>query len=279
MHMHRRTLSGSILKSRHVSPTRQSATCPETGGVCPAGHCLSCARSRVTQPSRHEGGDLCVLSRPPGAGQAQTCPTSPRGVSTRCRIMWGRTSGSALSSTCSSTSSDFPYVSVAVVLRRLVCPAPSGRSPHMIRHAAACHLPRADMDINTIRTWLGHASLEKTGIHAEINLDMKAGPRLPVTRRSLARAIDEGGPRAHGCPESHAGAHGSCCGHSTIIPAQCGADEPPQHNGDRHTKEISICGRAAGRAGSRRPGRHSKIDSRFGASDMFRPATGHGVRR
>ena len=30
------------------------------------------------------------------------------------------------------------------------------------------------MDINTIRAWLGHVSLETTNIYAEIDLEMKA---------------------------------------------------------------------------------------------------------
>ena len=35
-------------------------------------------------------------------------------------------------------------------------------------------LLRAGVDINTIRAWLGHVSLNTTNIHAEIDLEMKA---------------------------------------------------------------------------------------------------------
>ena len=35
-------------------------------------------------------------------------------------------------------------------------------SPHTIRHATATHLLRAGVDINTIRAWLGHVSLNTT---------------------------------------------------------------------------------------------------------------------
>ena len=35
-------------------------------------------------------------------------------------------------------------------------------SPHTIRHTTAVHLLRAGVDINTIRAWLGHVSLETT---------------------------------------------------------------------------------------------------------------------
>jgi integrase/recombinase XerD len=47
-------------------------------------------------------------------------------------------------------------------------------SPHVIRHTTATHLLRAGVDINTIRAWLGHVSLNTTNIYAEIDLEMKA---------------------------------------------------------------------------------------------------------
>jgi site-specific recombinase XerD len=46
-------------------------------------------------------------------------------------------------------------------------------SPHTIRHSTACHLLRAGNDINTIRGWLGHVSLDTTNVYAEIDLQMK----------------------------------------------------------------------------------------------------------
>jgi site-specific recombinase XerD len=47
-------------------------------------------------------------------------------------------------------------------------------SPHTLRHTTAVHLLQAGVDINTIRAWLGHASLETTNRYAEINMQMKA---------------------------------------------------------------------------------------------------------
>lgn len=47
-------------------------------------------------------------------------------------------------------------------------------SPHTIRHTTATHLLRAGVDINTIRAWLGHVSLDTTNIYAETDLAMKA---------------------------------------------------------------------------------------------------------
>jgi integrase/recombinase XerD len=46
-------------------------------------------------------------------------------------------------------------------------------SPHTIRHTTTVHL-RAGVDINTIRAWLGHVSLDTTHIYAEVDLEMKA---------------------------------------------------------------------------------------------------------
>jgi integrase/recombinase XerD len=47
-------------------------------------------------------------------------------------------------------------------------------SPHTIRHSTATHLLRAGVDINTIRGWLGHASINTTNVYAEVDLDAKA---------------------------------------------------------------------------------------------------------
>jgi len=57
-----------------------------------------------------------------------------------------------------------------------VAPSLTGKrvSPHTIRHTTATHLLRSGVDINTIRAWLGHVSLETTNIYAEIDLEAKA---------------------------------------------------------------------------------------------------------
>jgi integrase/recombinase XerD len=54
-------------------------------------------------------------------------------------------------------------------------------SPHTIRHTTATHLLRAGVDLNTIRAWLGHVSLDTTNIYAETDLALKA--------KALASAI------------------------------------------------------------------------------------------
>ena len=61
-------------------------------------------------------------------------------------------------------------------------------SPHSVRHTTAVHLLRAGVDINTIRAWLGHVSLDTTHIYAEVDLEMKA--------KALARVDISGLPAA-----------------------------------------------------------------------------------
>ena len=56
------------------------------------------------------------------------------------------------------------------------------------RHTTAVHLLRAGVDINTIRAWLGHVSLDTTHIYAEVDLEMKA--------KALARVDISGLPAA-----------------------------------------------------------------------------------
>jgi site-specific recombinase XerD len=51
---------------------------------------------------------------------------------------------------------------------------PVSVSPHVLRHTAAVGLLEAGVEVNVIRAWLGHASLETTNRYAEINIAMKA---------------------------------------------------------------------------------------------------------
>jgi len=61
---------------------------------------------------------------------------------------------------------------------RACAQAPSLRSkkvsPHVVRHTTASHLLHAGVDINTIRGWLGHVSINTTNIYAETDLETKA---------------------------------------------------------------------------------------------------------
>jgi ribonuclease HI len=68
-------------------------------------------------------------------------------------------------------------------------------SPHTIRHTTAVHLLRAGVDINTIRAWLGHVSLDTTHIYAEVDLEMKAKALAKVDINGL-----KGPPRQRSLP-------------------------------------------------------------------------------
>jgi site-specific recombinase XerD len=46
-------------------------------------------------------------------------------------------------------------------------------SPHTFRHTAAVHLLESGVEINVVRGWLGHASLETTNRYAEVTLRTK----------------------------------------------------------------------------------------------------------
>ena len=46
-------------------------------------------------------------------------------------------------------------------------------SPHVFRHTTAVHLLEAGVEVNVIRGWLGHVSLDTTNRYAEINMRAK----------------------------------------------------------------------------------------------------------
>jgi site-specific recombinase XerD len=72
-------------------------------------------------------------------------------------------------------------------------------SPHTIRHSTATHLLRAGVDINTIRGWLGHASINTTNVYAEVDLDAKAKALAACSPGSAWISVTvEVGSRRHG---------------------------------------------------------------------------------
>jgi site-specific recombinase XerD len=52
-------------------------------------------------------------------------------------------------------------------------PRPRRITPHVFRHTTAVHLLEAGIEVNVIRGWLGHVSLETTNRYAQITVRMK----------------------------------------------------------------------------------------------------------
>jgi integrase/recombinase XerC len=66
-------------------------------------------------------------------------------------------------------------------------------TPHTWRHTTAMHLLQSNVDLNMIRCWLGHASIETTNGYVEIDLEMKR-----KTLQSSAKLIPPAAKRK--CP-------------------------------------------------------------------------------
>lgn len=71
-------------------------------------------------------------------------------------------------------------------------------TPHTWRHTTAMHLLQSNVDLNMIRSWLGHASIETTNGYVEIDLEMKrktlqssAKLILPAAKRKCSWRDDD----------------------------------------------------------------------------------------
>ena len=75
-------------------------------------------------------------------------------------------------------------------------------TPHTIRHTTAMHLLQSNVDLNMIRSWLGHASIETTHGYVEIDLEMKR--KTLQSARSCYQARESvvryGGETKTSCP-------------------------------------------------------------------------------
>ncbi|WP_290649039.1 tyrosine-type recombinase/integrase [Aquisalimonas sp.] len=87
----------------------------------------------------------------------------------------------------------------AKVVKKSADGTPRPISPHVLRHTTAVHLLEAGVEVNVIRAWLGHVSLETTNRYAEINMRIKvdalrtcepvwdsppASPRKPIWHKN-----------------------------------------------------------------------------------------------
>jgi site-specific recombinase XerD len=169
---------------------------------------LLAAPDRATEQGRRDHGVLLFLYNT-GARASEAAPVAIRdldvrpdgsgsvrlvgkGGKTRHCPLWPTTMTS-LRALSSGRSPDEPvfrtrrrtritrFVVHATVTRYLTqaaiaCPSLAKKtiSPHVIRHTTATHLLRAGVDINTIRAWLGHVSIDTTNVYAEVDLETKA---------------------------------------------------------------------------------------------------------
>ena len=144
--------------------------------------------ARVSEATQLTVGDLEV-GRPDGGhalatlhgkgGKTRQCPLWPHTERALLELMDRMEYRRAFRSSVFLNSHGKPFTRFGVyrLVERCAAAVPTliGKkiTPHVIRHTTACHLVRAGVDINTIRAWLGHASLHTTNIYAEIDLEMK----------------------------------------------------------------------------------------------------------
>ena len=141
--------------------------------------------ARADEASRLTLADL-DLGRSPfvkilGKGnKTRLCPLWPLTAETLRRLIQSRSTGDRVF--LNRRQQPFTRFGIRTLVKRSALAAASKEpslharsiSPHTIRHTTAVHLLRAGVDINTIRAWLNHSSLETTNIYAEVDLEMKA---------------------------------------------------------------------------------------------------------
>ena len=132
-------------------------------------------RVRDLQIGRRDGGHALVTLHGKG-GKVRQCPLRPEIERVLVELVEGRSAGDAVF--LNRRRQPFTRFGVYWVVERCAAQVPAlvGRkiTPHVLRHTTACHLVFAGVDINTVRAWLGHSSIDTTNIYAEINLKMKA---------------------------------------------------------------------------------------------------------
>ena len=125
------------------------------------------------------GGHALVTLRGKG-GKLRRCPLLNSSQRALANLVAGRAAGEAvfLNRRGNPLTRSGMYQLVRRCAAKAVARAPSLArkrvGPHVLRHTAATHMLRAGVDLNTIRAWLGHASLDTTTIYAEIDLELKA---------------------------------------------------------------------------------------------------------
>ncbi|MCL5005934.1 MAG: site-specific integrase [Acidobacteria bacterium] len=131
------------------------------------------------------------LARPPSKGlssvrlmgkgrKVRPCPLWPNTASQLADLVAGRpTSEHVFLNRCGQPLTRFGIYRVVkhyaqCASKQFPSLVPKNVGPHKLRHTTATHLLRSGVDINSIREWLGHASLDTTNLYAEIDMETKA---------------------------------------------------------------------------------------------------------
>jgi site-specific recombinase XerD len=127
-----------------------------------------------------------VLAPPPRVnlhgkgGKWRTCPLWPETARVIDAMLRSRRQSAAPSSPVFLSTGGRPLTRFGLykLVRRHTISVPTGEnqravSPHVFRHTTAVHLLESGVDVNVIRGWLGHVSLDTTNRYAEINIRMK----------------------------------------------------------------------------------------------------------
>jgi site-specific recombinase XerD len=141
--------------------------------------------ARVSETTRLQVGDLqigrhddrhALVTLTGKGGKVRQCPLWPRTQHTIGKLVQGRANGDPVF--LSRHRKRYTRFGIYRLVERCAARVPTLAArpitPHVIRHTSACHLLQAGVDLNTIRAWLGHVSLDTTNIYAEIDLEMKA---------------------------------------------------------------------------------------------------------
>ncbi|MEI8703479.1 tyrosine-type recombinase/integrase [Mesorhizobium sp. ISC15] len=155
--------------------------------------------ARADEAAKLTVGDLQLGASPSVRlhGKVRICPLWPTTATSLARLVTGRDKSDAVFlGRTKEPLTRFGIQRVAAMASEAVPTLTAKRvSPHTIRHTTAVHLLRAGVDINTIRAWLGHVSLDTMHIYAEVDMEAKAKALAKLDISSL-----RGPPRQRSLP-------------------------------------------------------------------------------
>ncbi len=130
-------------------------------------------------------------------GKWRTCPLWPETARLLRELLAASTSNAPPSGPVFASRHSAPLTRFGIykLVRRHTAALGTGQaglsrriSPHVLRHTTAVHLLEAGVEVNVIRGWLGHVSLDTTNRYAEINIRMKEAALLACAPPTTASA-------------------------------------------------------------------------------------------